>query len=97
VPVRGIGTDVGTPPLKDSMVLRPGDMIAVGDVRSDAAVINFNANLDPVIDDAADNLAVNGHCQAPGNRHNYRTDLLFAEEHVESAKRSEVINSHDAN
>jgi hypothetical protein len=58
VPVRGIGTDVGTPPVKDSMVLRPGDMIAVGDVRSDAAVINFNANLDPVIDDAADNLAV---------------------------------------
>ncbi|HXI73870.1 MAG TPA: DUF1559 domain-containing protein [Verrucomicrobiae bacterium] len=95
-PVRGMGADVGTTPVKDSMVRRPVDMIAIGDVRSDATVLNFNANLDPVIDDAADNLASNGHDQAPSNRHNYRTDLLFADGHVESAKRNDVINPNDA-
>jgi prepilin-type N-terminal cleavage/methylation domain-containing protein/prepilin-type processing-associated H-X9-DG protein len=95
LPVRGMGGDVGTPPVRDSMILRPVDMIAIGDVRSDAKVLNFNANLDPVIDDAPDNLAANGHDQAPSNRHNYRTDLLFADGHVESPKRNDVINPND--
>ncbi len=94
-PSRGMGGDGGTTPVKDSMILRPVDMIASGDVRSDAKVISFNANLDPVIDDAGDNLAVNGHDQAPSNRHNYRTDLLFADGHVESPKRNDVINPND--
>jgi len=95
-PVRGMGADVGTTPIKESNLLRPVDMIAIGDVRSDATVLNFNANLDPVIDDAADNLSANGHDQAPSNRHNFRTDLLFAEGHVESAKRNDVINPNDS-
>ena len=94
-PTLGMGGDVGTTPVKDSAVRRPVDMIAIGDVRSDAAIINFNANLDPVIDDAGDNLAVNGHDQCPSNRHNYRTDLLFADGHVESPKRNDAINPND--
>jgi prepilin-type N-terminal cleavage/methylation domain-containing protein/prepilin-type processing-associated H-X9-DG protein len=93
-PVCGLGGDVGTTPVKDSMVRKPSDMIAIGDVRSDAAAISFNANLDPVIGDAPDN-TTSTHCQCPSNRHNYRTDLLFVDGHVETPKRSDVINPLD--
>ncbi len=94
-PVMGMGADVGSTPVRESTVRRPVDMIALGDVRSDATVINFNANLDPVIGDAGDNDALN-HDQCPSNRHNYRTDLLFAEGHVESPKRNDTINPTDS-
>jgi len=95
-PPLGMGADVGAGNVKDSMIRKPVDMIAIGDVRSDATSINFNANLDPVIDDAGDNLAVTGHDQCPSNRHNFRTDLLFADGHVESPKRNDAINPNDA-
>jgi len=91
-PPLGMGADVGAGDVKDSNLKKPSDMIAIGDVRSDASVINFNANLDPVIDDAADNLASNGHDQCPSNRHDSRTDLLFADGHVESPRRNDAIN-----
>jgi prepilin-type N-terminal cleavage/methylation domain-containing protein/prepilin-type processing-associated H-X9-DG protein len=94
-PPLGMGADVGAGIVKDTMIRRPSDMISLGDVRSDATVINFNANLDPVIDDGSDNLASNGHDQCPSNRHNYRTDLLFADGHVESPKRNDTINPTD--
>ena len=84
-PPLGMGADIGAGIVKDSMVRKPVEMIAVGDVRSDAAVINFNANLDPVVGDAGDNDPVN-HDQCPSNRHNYNVALLFAEGHVESPK-----------
>jgi len=91
-PTLGMGGDVGAgEPVKDSTVRSPVNMIAVGDVRSDAATLNFNANLDPVIGDAADNDATT-HDQCPSNRHNYNTDLLFADGHVESPKRNVVID-----
>jgi prepilin-type N-terminal cleavage/methylation domain-containing protein/prepilin-type processing-associated H-X9-DG protein len=91
-PTLGMGADVGSVPVKDSMVRRPSDMISIGDVRSDATVLNFNANLDPRIDDNTDNSAANGHDQCPSNRHNYRCNLLFADGHVDSPKRNEVID-----
>ena len=91
-PPLGMGADVGAGVVKDTMVRHPSDMIAIGDVRSDATVINFNANLDPVIDDAGDNLASNGHDQCPSNRHHYRVNLLFADGHVESPRRNEAID-----
>jgi hypothetical protein len=69
-------------------------MIALGDVRSDAAVINFNANLDPVVGDAADNDPVN-HDQTPCNRHNYRTDVLCCDGHVENPKRNDIIDPNN--
>lgn len=94
-PPLGMGADIGAGVVKDSTVRRPVEMIAIGDVRSDATVINFNANLDPVIDDAGDNLASNGHDQCPSNRHNLRVNLLFADGHVESPKRNDVINPND--
>ena len=40
-------------------------------------------------------LAANGHDQCPSNRHHYRTDLLFADGHVDSPKRNDAINPND--
>lgn len=95
-PPLGLGADVGSGVVKDTSVRRPADMIAVGDVRSDTppGSINFNANLDPVIGDAADN-TVTTHDQCPCNRHNFHVDLLFADGHVESPLRNMVINPND--
>ena len=95
IPVLGMGADVGSPPVKDTNVRRPSEMIAVGDVRSDSPNIDFNANLDPVIGPADNNAFA--HNQCPSNRHNYRTDLTFADSHVESPKRNDVINPNDLN
>ncbi len=94
--VLGMGADVGTAYIKDTMVRSPSDMIAVGDVRSDVSpvsAISFNANLDPVI-----NTGDNGppwHCQVPCNRHNNHTDILFADGHAETPVRSTVVNPGD--
>ncbi|HEY2083050.1 MAG TPA: prepilin-type N-terminal cleavage/methylation domain-containing protein [Verrucomicrobiae bacterium] len=95
-PPMGMGADVGAGIVKDTMVRHPSDMIALGDVRSDTppGSINFNANLDPVIGDGADN-TITTHDQCPSNRHNYRVDLLFADGHVENPRRSDVINPND--
>jgi prepilin-type N-terminal cleavage/methylation domain-containing protein len=85
----GMGADVDIGPnntyIKDSQVRKPSDMIAIGDVPGPklASLISFGANLDPT-----DNSF--GHSQLPSNRHNYRTDLLFAEGHVEAALRNQV-------
>lgn len=94
-PPMGLGADVGAGVVKQSQIRMPSEMIALGDVRSDATVVNFNANLDPVIDDAADNLASNGHDQCPCNRHSFRVDLLFVDGHVENPRRNDVINPAD--
>ena len=90
----GMGADVGTIPVKDSSIRSPVNMIVMGDVRSDLATVDFNANLDPVIGDAADNDPAT-HAQCPSNRHNYRTDLQFADGHVETPKRNDIINPLD--
>ncbi len=84
-PTLGMGGDVGSTPVKESTIRSPMNMIALGDVRSDvAANIDFNANLDPT-DNTAD------HTQWPCNRHNYRTDILFADGHAESPKRNDLM------
>jgi prepilin-type N-terminal cleavage/methylation domain-containing protein/prepilin-type processing-associated H-X9-DG protein len=90
-PQLGLGGDVDGGfyhgPVKDSMVLRPTDMIMLGDVRAQptASLISFDANLDPT-----DNST--GHSQWPSNRHNYRIDFLFADGHVDTAKRPDVVD-----
>jgi prepilin-type N-terminal cleavage/methylation domain-containing protein len=87
-PQLGLGGDVdGTftkGPVRDSMVQSPANMIALGDVRSDgvAGNIKFNANVDTT--DSA--------MQRPCNRHNYRTDIVCCDGHVESPKRNDIIN-----
>ena len=88
-PQLGMGGDVSGAlsqgPLKDAMIKKPSEMIALADVPSvrNPALIWFNANTQP-----ADTLP--GHTQCPANRHNYRTDLLFCDGHVESPRRNDV-------
>jgi len=90
-PQLGLGGDVDGGfyhgPVKDTMVVRPTDMIMLGDVRAQptASLISFDANLDPT-----DNST--GHSQWPSNRHNYRIDFLFADGHVDTAKRPDVVD-----
>jgi prepilin-type N-terminal cleavage/methylation domain-containing protein len=84
----GMGGDVDGPIVayvKDSQIKKPSDMIAIADVPGPKiqALILYGANLDPM-----DNTF--GHSQLPSNRHNYRTDILCADGHVESAIRNVV-------
>ncbi len=91
-PPLGIGADTDKPAVKDSMVRKPSEMIAVGEVRSDAITLNYNANIDPAVSTMEN---PNEHNQCPCNRHNYRTDILFADGHVESPKRNDVIDPNN--
>ncbi len=77
--------------IKDSMILKPSDMIEVADVRGaeNAALLNFSANLDPTDPNT-------GFTEWPSNRHNYRTDILFCDGHVDSAKRHDVIDPNNS-
>jgi type II secretory pathway pseudopilin PulG len=74
--------------VKESMIKSPSQMIFIGDVPSvkDPNLISYNANMDPT-----DNTA--GHTQCPSNRHNFRTDLLCSDGHVEAPIRNDVIDS----
>jgi prepilin-type N-terminal cleavage/methylation domain-containing protein/prepilin-type processing-associated H-X9-DG protein len=90
-PTLGTGGDVaggihaGT--VSETMVIRPSEFIIIGDARAqpNAALISFDANLDPT-----DNTA--GHSQWPSNRHAGRIDFLFADGHVETTKRPDAVN-----
>jgi len=94
-PCLGLGGDVqppgGNPRLlsaylvKESQVKAPAQMIAIGDVPAVKAGMNFNANMDVTSDTPP-------HSERPSNRHNYKTDLLSADGHVEGPKRNDVIN-----
>ena len=90
-PTLGTGGDVygGVPgaPVTEAMVIRPSEFIIIGDVRAqpNAGLISFDANLDPTDSSA-------GHSQWPSNRHAGRIDFLFADGHVETAKRPEVVS-----
>lgn len=93
----GMGGDVGTTPITETMIRHPSDMIAIGDCRSDtpASQITFNANLDPVVGDNEDDNSTTWHTQAPCNRHNYHTDLVFADGHVETPGRNDAIDPNN--
>ncbi|MGC3959944.1 MAG: prepilin-type N-terminal cleavage/methylation domain-containing protein [Verrucomicrobiota bacterium] len=83
----GLGGDVNDPKnlVKDTQVVSPSQMIAIGDVPAVKTGMNFNANLD-VTDDSV------VHSQRPSNRHSFRTGLLFADGHAELPRRADVIN-----
>jgi len=93
VPQLGLGGDVDNAGgqykgvLKDSAVVAPADMIMVVDLRSDCPtnLINFNANSHPN-DDTFE------HTQRPSNRHNYHTDIVFCDGHVESPIRNDTCD-----
>jgi prepilin-type N-terminal cleavage/methylation domain-containing protein len=95
-PVLGMGADVGTPPIPESKIRHPSDMIAVADVRSDTPTgqIQFSANTTPPTD-WTKNQDPAWHPQVPCNRHEYHTDLVFADGHVESPVRNLVIDPNN--
>ena len=85
-PQLGLGGDVNGPyyqgPVTESMVVRPVDMIMLADVSAPANSAGvWPANLDPTQQD-----------QWPSNRHNRRTDLMFADGHVQTGIRKDVID-----
>ena len=94
-PQLGLGGDIDGSlhqgPIRDTMVKKPADMIWICDVpsgrkpsrRSSTAIVNRRLK------------TVSGHSACPANRHNYRTDILFCDGHVEAPKRKDV--RHPAN
>ena len=87
-PQLGLGGDVNGPAYRgrvsEAMVLKPAEMITIGDARAfpnPALYSTWPANLDPTQFD-----------QWPSNRHNRRTDILFADGHAVSARRKDVID-----
>ncbi len=89
-PQLGLGGDVDggfyKGPVKDSMVLKPSEMIMLGDARAFANPLMdspgaWPANLDPTQQD-----------QWPSNRHNYQTDIMFCDGHAQGVRRRDVIN-----
>ncbi|HEY1786509.1 MAG TPA: prepilin-type N-terminal cleavage/methylation domain-containing protein [Verrucomicrobiae bacterium] len=92
----GMGGDVGVPSVTESMVRHPADMIAVADVRSDtpAGSIEYSANTTPPTG-WTQNQDLAWHPQVPCNRHAYHTDLVFADGHVETPRRIDVIDPNN--
>jgi prepilin-type N-terminal cleavage/methylation domain-containing protein/prepilin-type processing-associated H-X9-DG protein len=74
-----------------NMLVSPSQMIALADeVGSPNGKANFDANLDPT-----DERSPGGDDPAtewPSNRHNYQTDIVFADGHVDCAKRTDTCN-----
>ncbi|MGA2869144.1 MAG: prepilin-type N-terminal cleavage/methylation domain-containing protein [Verrucomicrobiota bacterium] len=95
-PPLGMGADVGTSPVKESTIVSPVNMIAVADVRSDTPTgqIQFNANTTPYTS-WTQSQDPQWHPQVPCNRHNFNTDILFADGHVESPRRNDVIDPNN--
>ena len=86
-PQLGLGGDINggyyQGPVTESMVVRPVDMIMLADVAAPEkpAADKWPVNLDPTQQD-----------QWPSNRHNRRTDLMFADGHAQAGIRKQVID-----
>lgn len=95
--VLGMGADVGTTPVTESIVRHPADMIVIADVRSDTpdGSIEYSANTTPPTSWTTDQDPT-WHPQVPCNRHSYHTDIVFADGHVETPRRSDVIDPNNA-
>lgn len=90
LPHLGLGGDIDgpvpAPKVKDSAVKSPSDMIMLGDSKPGngepkPTVGSFDGNVDPKDEP-----------ERPANRHNYRTVLMFADGHAESALRKQVVD-----
>jgi prepilin-type N-terminal cleavage/methylation domain-containing protein/prepilin-type processing-associated H-X9-DG protein len=87
-PQLGMGGDVDGPQfrgvLTESKVVKPSDFIGFSDLPAWplTSTPSFDANVTPSIQGD----------EFPSNRHNYRTDLLFCDGHVESPKRNDIID-----
>ncbi|MHB8520502.1 MAG: prepilin-type N-terminal cleavage/methylation domain-containing protein [Limisphaerales bacterium] len=84
-PQLGLGGDIDggyyQGPVSDAMVVNPADMIMLGDSPAQKTGYSWEANLDPTQDS-----------QWPSNRHNRRTDIMFADGHAEANLRRDVID-----
>jgi prepilin-type N-terminal cleavage/methylation domain-containing protein/prepilin-type processing-associated H-X9-DG protein len=90
-PHLGLGGDIDggfpTPPVKESAVVSPTQMIMLGDAKPGSGtnrkptVGEFDANIDP-----------KSIADGPANRHQFRTDLMFADGHAETARRRDIVN-----
>jgi len=92
-PYLGMGGDFGgslgnTRLTKPSQIVRPTDMISLGDSKPDGS---YDGSIDP---STASGDNTQGQ-QWPSNRHNKRTDLMFADGHAEGANRNDVINPNN--
>jgi prepilin-type N-terminal cleavage/methylation domain-containing protein/prepilin-type processing-associated H-X9-DG protein len=90
-PCLGMGGDVDSGVnayVKDTQIRKPTEMIAIADLPApkNPGLINFGANLDPTD-------GTFGHSQLPSNRHNYRTDILFADGHAEPVLRNSLVTT----
>jgi prepilin-type N-terminal cleavage/methylation domain-containing protein/prepilin-type processing-associated H-X9-DG protein len=87
----GLGGDIDgpfpTPPVKDSAVVSPSQMIMLGDSKpgngtsAKPTVGEFDANIDP-----------KSPGDGPANRHNFRTVLMFADGHSEAVLRRLLVD-----
>jgi len=90
-PQLGLGGDIDGQlhqgPIKDSAIRSPANMIWVCDVPSvpKTEAPDFNANTEP-----ADVQTASGHSACPSNRHNFHTDVLFCDGHVETPRRNDA-------
>ncbi len=90
-PQLGLGGDINggwyRGPVTESMVIRPADMIMLTDARGPADPSNvWPANIDPTQPD-----------QWPSNRHNRRTDIMYADGHAQASLRKAVIDPSPSN
>jgi prepilin-type N-terminal cleavage/methylation domain-containing protein/prepilin-type processing-associated H-X9-DG protein len=92
----GMGGDAGANLVQESTVRRPSNMISIADVRSDtpAGQIEYAANTTPPTSWTSGQDA-QWHPQVPCNRHEFYTDIIFADGHVESPLRSDVIDPNN--
>ena len=83
----GLGGDVDVPSaeVKESQVLRPTEMIMVGDSKPGNLPNDRNGQFDGNIDPTTE-------AEWPANRHNRRTTIMFADGHADNPRRKEVIN-----
>lgn len=90
VPQLGLGGDVNGSLyqglVKDSTIVAPAQMIMLADARAITGG-QFEANLDPT--DMPDSGQGGNGGQEPSNRHNYKTDIVFCDSHIEKVMRND--------
>jgi prepilin-type processing-associated H-X9-DG protein len=96
VPQLGLGGDIdgsqSQGPVTDSRVKKPTDMVWLCDVPS--VPLDITPNAVGTTQPADVNVAVD-HGECPANRHNYHTDILFCDGHVENPHRNDVRNPNN--
>jgi prepilin-type N-terminal cleavage/methylation domain-containing protein len=78
-------------PMKEARIIAPSQMINIGDGRALPAgqtSQSWEANMDPT--DLPDSGQGGDGGQEPSNRHNYKTDIIFCDSHVEKVQRNDT-------